>query len=104
MASFALRPLLPAQKVRVTALHQYGPSRPYLPPRYPVDGSLADRLYIGTATGVIQIYSFHPVSSGDRGDGVPVVKLLKSHPLAKKAIDQVGVLGGSDQLAVLSGQ
>jgi len=51
--------------------------------------------------GALQVYSFDAPGGGD---GFPTVKLVKTYSWAKKAIDQIGVLGESNQLAVLSGQ
>ncbi|ORY29789.1 hypothetical protein BCR39DRAFT_588162 [Naematelia encephala] len=84
MASFSLHPLLSALKVRITAVHQNG-----------------DRLYLGTATGTLQIYSFD-ISSTSNDEPLPVIKLVKTHTLGKKPIEQIGILKESGQLAVLS--
>lgn len=62
-----------------------------------------DRLYVGTATGSIQVYSFEiPNESGS--SVVPIVKLLKTYVIGKRSIDQIGVLGESQKLAVLCGE
>ena len=61
---------------------------------------IGDRLYVGCGNGALQVYSFD--SSGD--DGLPGVKLLKTHAISKKAIEQIGILGQSNQIAILSGQ
>lgn len=58
---------------------------------------------MGTATGALQVYSFEiPNESGSHV--VPIVKLLKTHTLSKRAIDQIGVLEELQQVIVLSGE
>ncbi|WWD16424.1 hypothetical protein CI109_100850 [Kwoniella shandongensis] len=97
MAGFSLHPVLPSLKARITAIHQH-----------------EDRLYIGLFTGSIQIYSYDVPSStnteieGEDEDTTadaplqPVVKLLKTHVHGRRQIDQIGVLGVTKQLVVLS--
>ncbi|KAK8861657.1 hypothetical protein IAR55_002480 [Kwoniella newhampshirensis] len=93
MAGFSLHPLLPSLKTRITAIHQY-----------------EDRLYVGLITGSIQIYSYGISSPTDAGDAreegeavaLPTVKLLKTHVHGRRQIDQLGILGGTNQLVVLS--
>lgn len=68
------------------------------------DPVIGDRLYVGCINGALQIYSFDSAVGRGEGDGVPAVKLLMTHSLAKKAIDQIGVLSESNQLVVLAGQ
>ncbi|WWC88076.1 uncharacterized protein L201_002980 [Kwoniella dendrophila CBS 6074] len=81
MAGFSIHPLLPSLKVKVTAIHQQD-----------------DRLYIGLANGSLQIYSY----TTPPGDEVPKVELLKTHTLGKRQIDQIGILGESKQIIILS--
>ena len=50
------------------------------------------------------MYSFDRSSASDHASGVPGLKLLKTHNVGKKPLDQIGVLAESDQLAILSGQ
>ncbi|WVW80239.1 hypothetical protein I302_102217 [Kwoniella bestiolae CBS 10118] len=81
MAGFSIYPLLPSLKAKVTAIHQHD-----------------DRLYVGLANGSLQIYSYDTSSD----DETPQVGLLKTHTLSRRQIDQIGVLGESRQLVVLS--
>ncbi|OCF75081.1 hypothetical protein I204_03930 [Kwoniella mangroviensis CBS 8886] len=81
MAGFSIHPLLPSLKTKVTAIHQHD-----------------DRLYVGLANGSLQIYSCETSS----GDELPNVGFLKTHALGRRQIDQIGVLGESKQLIVLS--
>jgi hypothetical protein len=68
-----------------------------------VVAQLGDRLYVGTATGSIQVYSFEiPNESGS--SIVPILKLLKTYAIGKRPIDQIGVLSESQKLAVLCGE
>lgn len=59
------------------------------------------------ATGALQVYSYEAATTADQADrprGVPVVKLLKSHNLSRRSIDQIGVLAETNQLVVLAGE
>lgn len=85
----------------MTALHQHGSYQRPLSSSTSADRSSGDRLYVGCVNGALQVYSFDAPGGGD---GFPTVKLVKTYSWAKKAIDQIGVLGESNQLAVLSGQ
>lgn len=68
-----------------------------------VVAQIGDRLYVGTATGSIQVYSFEiPNESGS--SVVPILKLLKTYAIGKRPIDQIGVLSESQKLAVLCGE
>ncbi|WVQ65020.1 uncharacterized protein L199_003190 [Kwoniella botswanensis] len=80
-SGFSIHPLLPSLKIKVTAIHQHD-----------------DRLYIGLANGSLQIYSYETPSE----DEVPKAELLKTHPLSRRQIDQIGILGESKQLIILS--
>ncbi|WVR03742.1 hypothetical protein IAU60_000737 [Kwoniella sp. DSM 27419] len=82
MAGFSLHPLLPSLKVKVTAIHQHD-----------------DRLYLGLVNGSVQVYSYE---GGSSDTAVPQVKLLKTFPIGRRQIDQIGVLSESKQLVVLS--
>lgn len=105
MPSFALHPLLPALKAKVTALHQQGESALTvtlcLCAVQPLTRliSIGDRLYLGYANGTVQVYSYEPQADG----GPPDVKLLSSSNLSKRAVDQIGVLANTQQLVILSG-
>ncbi|WVQ78836.1 hypothetical protein IAT38_000927 [Cryptococcus sp. DSM 104549] len=96
MVEFSIHPLLPSTKSRITAVHQHG-----------------DRLYVGLLNGSVQVYSYELGNSdtnteGDEApkdvqdDTQPVVKLLNTHTLSRRQIDQLGVLSESNQLVVLA--
>lgn len=61
---------------------------------------LGDRLYVGTATGAVQVYTY---AAGGGIEGLPKVTWVKTHNLARRQIDQIGVLPNSGHLLVLSG-
>lgn len=75
--------------------------------RHVVDKLAGDRLYVGLATGAVQVYSYEistNTPSTSESPGVPEVKLLKTHNLSRRSIDQLGVLPETNQLLVLAGQ
>ncbi|ORX35229.1 hypothetical protein BD324DRAFT_642956 [Kockovaella imperatae] len=78
---FSLHPLLPALKTRITAIHHHD-----------------DRLYLGTSTGHIRVYSWEL----DTGETKPTVKHIKAYPVSRKAIDQIGVLPNERKIVVIS--
>jgi hypothetical protein len=50
------------------------------------------------------VYSFElPADVEDSNRGVPVVKLLKSHNVSRRSIDQIGFLPVTNQLVILTG-
>jgi hypothetical protein len=65
-----------------------------------------DRLYVGLATGGLQVYSFEISESENDEDvtGIPTVKLLKSYNLSRRSIDQIGILPETNQLVILAGE
>jgi hypothetical protein len=65
-----------------------------------------DRLYVGLATGRLQVYSFEISESENDEDvrGIPTVKLLKSYNLSRRSIDQIGILPETNQLVILAGE
>ena len=70
-------------------------------PFRPADALPGDRLYIGTAAGAVQVYSF--LLSED-SEGLPKVTWIKTHNLSRRQIDQIGVLPHSGHLLIISGQ
>ncbi|WWC68549.1 uncharacterized protein I206_102478 [Kwoniella pini CBS 10737] len=81
MGGFSIHPLLPSIKAKITAIHQYD-----------------DRLYVGLLNGTLQIYSYNI----SKDDNLPRVELLKTHTLGKRQMDQIGILGESNQIIILS--
>lgn len=74
--------------------------------RIPSNANIGDRLYVGLATGGLQVYSFALSTSDEESDrkGLPDVKLLKTHNLSRRSIDQIGVLPETNQLVILAGE
>lgn len=66
----------------------------------PRANSTDDRLYLGTATGSLQVYSFEAIGP----NGTPRVELLRTHSQGKRPIDQIAVLPNTSQLVLLSGE
>jgi hypothetical protein len=61
---------------------------------------------VGLATGALQIYSYG-TSNDDLNEserGIPAVKLLKTHNVSRRAIDQIGFLPETNQLVILTGK
>lgn len=56
-----------------------------------------DRLYAGSADGSLRVYSIE-------GDDAEAPKLLETHQIGRRQIDQVGVLSEAKQLVVLTGE
>nr|XP_018264809.1 uncharacterized protein I303_02989 [Kwoniella dejecticola CBS 10117]OBR86967.1 hypothetical protein I303_02989 [Kwoniella dejecticola CBS 10117] len=81
MAGFSIHPLLPSVKAKITAIYQHD-----------------DRLYVGLASGSLQIHSYTIPKDDDK----PKAELLKTHTLGKRPIDQIGILGESKQIIILS--
>jgi hypothetical protein len=74
--------------------------------RIPSNANIGDRLYVGLATGGLQVHSFALSTSDEESDskGLPDVKLLKTHNLSRRSIDQIGVLPETNQLVILAGK
>lgn len=51
------------------------------------------------------MYSFElPTDTSESERGIPVVKLLKSHNVSRRCIDQIGYLPATNQLVILTGR
>lgn len=62
-------------------------------------------MYVGTATGALRIYAFDgSLDASPSTRDLPAPKLLKTHSVYKRPIDQIGVLEQSQQIALLSGR
>lgn len=59
-----------------------------------------DKLYIGTATGAIQVYNF---LAGQGSKGLPKLEWVRTYNIARRQIDQIGILPNAGYLLVLSG-
>ncbi|KIR31941.1 hypothetical protein I310_04659, partial [Cryptococcus deuterogattii CA1014] len=70
--------LVPSTKQRVTAILHHD-----------------ERLYVGLASGVLEVYLYSPPSRP---------QLLATHPLARRQLDQLAVLPVLNYLAVLAGE
>lgn len=62
-------------------------------------------MYVGTATGALRVYAFDgSLDPASPDSELPAPKLLKTHAVYKRPIDQIGVLEHSQQIALLSGE
>ncbi|KAK4684616.1 Vam6/Vps39-like protein vacuolar protein sorting-associated protein 39, partial [Tremellales sp. Uapishka_1] len=103
MSGFTLHPLLPSSKVRVTAIYQHGMR--WLPTLVSADDPAEDKLFVGCGSGALKLYTLEPSAGGDDvGDSTPEIRLIKSYPLFKKPIDQIGVLAQTNTLVILCGE
>lgn len=59
-----------------------------------------ESLYIGTATGAVQVYTF---TAGNDGKTLPKITWVKTHNLARRQIDQIGILPNAGYLLIVAG-
>lgn len=96
MGSHALHPFIAGTKTRITALHQHGKRKEFADDQRELTTS-GEQLYAGCADGSLRVYSL-----AETEDDSP--KLLETHQIGRRQIDQVGVLPEAKQLVVLTGE